>query len=175
MNALIFVVDSLLQLVVYAFLLRLLLQLTRADFRNPVSQAVVKLTDWLVMPLRKVLPPVGRIDTASIVALFAVNFVKVAAVTFLTFKAMLPGLSLIVGTFKDLLLTTLGFFTFAIFIYALLSFIAAGQYNPVAAVLRTLCEPLLQPFRRVIPPLGGLDLSPVFAIIALQALRMLLA
>jgi len=60
-------------------------------------------------------------------------------------------------------------------VYALLSFIAAGQYNPVAAVLRTLCEPLLRPFRRVIPPLGGLDLSPVFAIIALQALRMLLA
>jgi len=74
MEALYFLVDTVLVFVVYAFLLRVLLQVVRADFRNPLAQAVVALTNWLVLPLRRVLPPVGRVDTASLVALLVVQF-----------------------------------------------------------------------------------------------------
>jgi YggT family protein len=73
-DAIDFVVDSVLNLAVFAFLLRFLLPLARADMRNPVSQAILSLTSWLVLPLRRILPPMGRVDTASLVALLAVQF-----------------------------------------------------------------------------------------------------
>jgi len=175
MNALIFIVDSLLMLVVFAFLLRLLMQLARADFRNPFAQAVVRATNWLVLPLRRVLPPVGRFDTASLVAILLVQLARktlVAVIILGTLPSLLP---LLQSAVLDLCLTVIQFYTFAIIIYALLSFVAPGTYNPAAALLGALCEPLLGPIRRVIPPLGGLDLSPVFVLIGLQALRILIA
>ena len=81
MAALYFLVDTILTFAVYAFLLRVLLQIVRADFRNPLAQAVVALTNWLVLPLRRVLPPIGRADTASIVALIAVQFAATIILT----------------------------------------------------------------------------------------------
>src|SRR5829696_3951567 len=98
MDALYFVVDSLLTFAVYAFLLRLLLPLVRADFRNPLAQAILALTSWLVMPLRRVLPPVGRFDTASLVALFAVQFVTVLILYRLRTGVVFPFGQLLVAT-----------------------------------------------------------------------------
>jgi YggT family protein len=173
-EALNFIVNSVLTLGVYAFLLRFLLAAVRADFRNPLSQAILSLTNWLILPLRRVLPPVGRVDTASVVALLAVQFVATMVMFRLLTGVMLPFVPLIVTGLRGLAVSTIQLYTAMVFIYALLSFIAPGTYSPAAGLLASLCEPLLAPLRRVLPVAGGLDFSPLVAIIGLQALRLLI-
>jgi len=174
MNAIIFIVETLLTLTLFVFLLRLLLQWARADFRNPVSQAVVRMTNPLVMPLRRILPPVGKIDTASVVAVLIVAFVEVAIIFALRGLGIPPLLLWLRMAVVEILRTTLWTYFYAIFLYALLSLIAPGGYSPMQSVLDSLCEPVLRPIRRLIPPIGGLDLSPLWAGIAIQALLILL-
>ncbi len=175
MDALVFLVDSLLTFLVYAFLLRVLLQLLRADFRNPLAQAVLALTNWLVMPLRRLLPPVGRFDTASFVALLVVQFVATLVLFRLRTGALYPFVPLAAEALRALALSILLLYTVLIFVYALLSFIAQGVRSPATALLAALCEPVLGPLRRVLPVLGGIDFSPLVAIVGLQALRILIA
>jgi YggT family protein len=175
MDAIIFVVDAFLTFLVYAFLLRVLLPLARADFRNPLAQAVLALTGWLVTPLRRVLPPLGRLDTASIVALLLVQFGATLAMFRLQYGALLPFVPLAFNALRSLVLSLLLLYTVLIFVYALLSFVAPGARSPATALLASLCEPILMPLRRVLPIVGGLDFSPLVAIIGLQALRILIA
>lgn len=170
MNALIFIVDSLLSLAVYVFLLRLLLQLSRADFRNPLSQAIVKLTNWLVLPLRKLLPPIGSVDTASLVAVYATQVAAVGLVFLVSTGIAMPVTDLLWWALKKTVVSTLQLYTVAIVVYALLSLVAPGTYSPVVGLLQSLCEPLLRPVRRALPVMGGLDFSPLVVILALQAL-----
>ena len=174
MDALVFIVDSLLTLAVYAFLLRLLLQLSRADFRNPIAQAVLRLTSWLVLPLRRVLPPLGRIDTASLVAVLLAPVAATAVVFVMLSGVAMPLGPLLVNAVRDLIVAAIQLYTVAIVVYALLSFIAPGTYSPAVGLLSSLCNPLLQPVRRVLPPIGGLDFSPLVLILALQALKILI-
>jgi YggT family protein len=174
MDALIFIVDSVLTLAVFAFLLRFLLAIMRADFRNPLSQAILSLTNWLVLPLRRILPPMGRVDTASLVALMVVQFTMTLVIFRLLTGALMPLVPLIVAGLTSLAISTIRLFQVLIFVYALLSFIAPGTYSPVVGLLSSLCEPLLRPLRRVLPVLGGLDFSPLVALIGLQALLILI-
>jgi len=174
MRALYFVVSSVLSFVVYAFLLRLLLQLVRADFRNPLSRAVLALTNWLVMPLRRVIPSIGRFDTASLFALLIVQY----GVTLVLHRLFAGGqpfayADLAIVALIQLVITILWFYIIIIFINALLSFIAPGTYSPAVAILSALCDPLLAPLRRILPVVGGLDFSPLVAIVALRALLFL--
>jgi YggT family protein len=173
MAALLFILDALLTLVVVAFLLRLLMPVVRADFRNPIGQAVLQLTNPLVMPLRKLLPPAGRLDLASVVALLAVQLAKIALLR-LVAGAGLALAPLVIGALRDLASTVLQFYFVAVLIYALLSWVAPGSYSPGAQLLGRICEPLLAPLRRIVPPIGGLDLSALFVLIGLQALQILL-
>ncbi|MBL8270786.1 YggT family protein [Steroidobacter sp.] len=176
MEAIRFVVGTLLQvLLVIVFLLRVLLPLARADSRNQLSQAVIRMTNPLVMPLRKVLPPIGKVDTASVVALI---IVQAAAVALLWLLGGYPGVftpgQFAFVVFLTLITTVLNFYIFAMVLYAILSWIAPGTYSPAAALLDTLCEPLLRPVRRLIPPLGGIDFSALFVIVGLQAINIAL-
>lgn len=177
MEALIFIVRTLLQvLLVTVFLLRVLLPMVRADSRNQMSQAVIRLTNPLVLPLRRILPPIGKIDTASIVALLIVQCASTAVLWLLgayPWVDLLP--EFLHVALLNLLLTILQFYTFAILLYILLSWIAPGAYSPGAQLLGSLCEPILRPVRRVIPPIAGLDLSALFVVIGLQALYILIA
>ena len=174
MDALYFLVDSLLTIAVYAFLLRVLLQLSRADFRNPLAQAVLALTNWLVMPLRRILPPAGRFDTASFAALIAVQLA--ASLILFRFRtgALFPLVPLLVSALRSLALSTLLLYTILIFVYAALSFIAPGARSPATSLLASLCEPLLRPLRQLLPVIGGIDFSPLVAIVGLTALRILI-
>jgi YggT family protein len=174
MGALQFVVESLLTLVVVAFLLRVLLPLVRADTRNPFSQAILRITNPVVLPLRRVLPPVGRVDSASIVALLLAQLVATALLFALLGVGWTNPVLLIATALKSLARTILQFYFFAVLLYALLSWVAPGTYSPITSVLTSICEPLLAPVRRIIPPLGGLDLSALFVLIGLQALLILL-
>lgn len=172
MDAIIFIVRTVLQvLLVTVFLLRVLLPLARADSRNQLSQAVIRLTNPLVMPLRKVLPPVGQVDTASVVALLIVQTAATATLWLLgafPFVATAPQFVQLV--FFSLLATILQFYTFALLLYVLLSWVAPGAHSPASSLLNSLCEPLLRPIRRMVPPLAGIDFSALILIIALQAL-----
>jgi YggT family protein len=174
MSALIFLVDTLLSLALYVVLARLLLQWTRADFRNPVAQAVVRLTNPLILPLRRVLPPIGKVDTASVVAVILVTIIKVGILFALTGYGT-PGLEVWVqAVVIELVRSVLRMYLGAILLYALLSLIAPGGYSPLQSVLASICEPLLRPFRRLIPPIAGIDLSPLWVAIAIQAILLLL-
>ncbi|MGE0029815.1 MAG: YggT family protein [Steroidobacteraceae bacterium] len=175
MDALHFVVDSVLTFAVYVFLLRLLLQLARAEFRNPLAQAILALTNWLVMPLRRIVPAIGRFDTASLLALLAVQL----AATLLVDRLFWSGPAhtfgaLAVAALLTLIVTTIWFYIVVIAIYALLSFIAPRTYSPAVGILSSLCEPLLAPLRRILPVAGGLDFSPLVAIVLLRALLYLI-
>jgi YggT family protein len=173
MSAIHFVVASLLGLYQVVLLVRLLMQWVRADFRNPLSRAIVQITDPLILPLRKILPPIRRIDTASVVAILAVTAVKVA-VGQLLLAANLPATDLllraIVLELVHLVLTT---YLFVIILNAILSFVAPENYSPAQSLLNSICEPVLRPIRRLIPSVAGLDLSPLWACIAIQALLIL--
>jgi YggT family protein len=172
MDALLYIVNALVTLLVIAFLLRLLLPLVRADLRNPLGEAIFKLTNPLVLPLRKLLPPVRSFDVASLVALLLVQFAGTTLMRLLAGAGLRPE-AILVGGLRDLLLTVLQFYFFAVLAYALLSWFSGAGYSPAARVLARLVEPLLAPIRRVVPPLGGLDLSALILLIVLQALQRL--
>jgi YggT family protein len=174
MSAIIFIVDTLLSLVLFVVLARLLLQWTRADFRNPLCQAVVKLTNPLILPLRRVLPPIGKVDTASVVAVLLIATVEVGCIFALHGVGLPPPELWIRQVLIEIARTLLRTYLIAIFLYALLSLIAPGGYSPLQSLLTTLCEPVLRPIRRVIPAIAGLDLSPLWAIILIQALLILM-
>jgi len=173
MAAILFVLEALLTLVVVAFLLRAVMPLVRADFRTALGQAVLRFTDPLVRPLRRVLGPVGRVDVASIVALIFVQFAGAALVLLVAGAGFsLPGV--LATGLVSLAYTILRFYSVAILAYAVLSWIAPGAYSPATRLLAALCEPLLGPVRRILPPVAGLDLAPLFVLIGLQALQILL-
>jgi YggT family protein len=174
MSALIFIVDTLLSLALFVVLARLLLQWARADFRNPIAQAIVRLTNPVILPLRRVLPPVGKVDTASVVAVVLVAIIKVGILLALRGYGS-PGVELWVQSVAvELVQALLRTYFYAILLYALLSMIAPGGYSPLQSVLASVCEPVLRPFRRLIPPIAGIDLSPLWAVIAIQAILLLL-
>jgi len=173
MAALIFIIKALLGLLVWVFMLRVLLPLCRADARNPLSQAVIKLTNPLVMPLRRVLPTVQRLDLASLIALVLVQLVGTAVIWQLSGLPLSP-VPLLFAAARELLSALLQLYFFVILISAVLSWVAPGTYSPGASLVNALVAPVLRPFRRLIPPIAGLDLSALFALIAIQALQILL-
>jgi len=166
--ALIFIISTFAQLFLLVMLLRFWLPWLKADFRNPIAQGILKLTSPIVIPVRRIIPPVGRLDTATVVVAFAIQYLTVLII--LTLSAVPPAIIPIALTsLVDLVLLSLRLFTFAIFIHIILSWIAPGTYNPATAFISMLVEPVMRPFRSIIRPMGGLDISPIFAIIALQA------
>lgn len=174
MSAITFIIETLLSLALFAMLARLLLQWTRADFRNPLCQAVVRLTNPLIVPLRRVLPPIGKLDTASVIAVLLVAIVDVACIFALHGVGFPPPLLWVRPVLTEIARTLLYTYLLAIVLYAALSLIAPGGYSPLQSVLATLCEPVLRPIRRLIPTVAGLDLSPLWAFIAIQALLILM-
>jgi YggT family protein len=171
MRALYFIIDTLIGLYQLVLLLRLLMQLTRADFRNPVARAIVQLTDPLILPLRRVLPPLRRIDSASVVAILLVALFKVWVLQVLLLGNAAPGLStLLLGTLFDIIDLVLRTYLYCLIINAILSLVSPGNHSPAQSLLASICNPVLNPIRRYIPSVAGLDLSPLWACIAIQAL-----
>ena len=173
-SALIFILRTLFDLYVLVFVLRLLMQWTRVDTRNPFVQFILRVTNPLVMPLRRLLPPIGRLDSATLMALLGLQMLGTALlvqVGCIGRPGVVPILLITVLGIVRLILTV---YFWTIIIYAVLSWVSPGGYNPGAALVSSLAEPLLRPVQRVIPLIGGIDLSPIFVLIALQALMMVL-
>lgn len=167
-NSLIFIVKTISDLYLLTFLLRIVLQWVRADFYNPISQFVIKATDPLVLPARKLLPRSRHIDVPALVVLIVLE----AAATWLLLAlagVSLPGLSLLFVVALRLIALVFWLYSISILVYVILSWIAQAQYSPVAALLHDIVTPVLNPVRRIVPLIGGLDLSPLLVLILIQA------
>lgn len=172
-QALYFIVNTLAQLVLLLFLLRFWLPWVRADFRNPIAQGVLRFTSPLILPVRRVVPPVGRLDTATVLVTYVIQYLVLVLLLVIAQGRAGAG-SIAIMALLQLAALSLNLFFFAIIIRIILSWVAPNTYNPISAVAGALAEPVLRPFRRVIPPIGGLDVSPVFAIIILKAVEIFL-
>ncbi len=176
MEAIRYIVDTLLWLLTLAFLLRLLFQLVRADFRDPMADALVRVTNWLILPLRRVLPPIRKVDTATVVAVLLIASLR-SFVEMLLSGADIHDWDWLVFlhiTVVDLIGLILRVYLFALLLYWLTSFVSPGGYAPGLRLLGQLCEPVLKPVRRMIPPIGQIDFSVLWVSIAIGALLVLL-
>ncbi|MDH5454961.1 MAG: YggT family protein [Gammaproteobacteria bacterium] len=173
-DALVFIINAVAQLYLFVLLLRLLLPWLGVDFRNPISQAILKITSPVVVPLRRIIPPVGRIDSATLLVAFIIQYLLILAILLL-YGRTAGVLAIALTTVVDLVLLTLRLFVFAIIIRVILSWLAPGGYNPALAIIHALTDRVLLPFRRILPPLGGLDLSPLLAIILITAVTIVVA
>lgn len=167
-SALIFLIKTLADLYLLTFLLRFIMQWVRASYDNPLAQFVLRVTSPLVVPARRVLPSVGGLDTPTLAVLIVLEIV----VTFVLL--LLAGLSLpvpvvLLYSLLRLIALALWFYTVALFIYVLLSWFGDRGANPMSELLGELVEPLLRPARRLLPPIGGFDLSALIVILLLQA------
>jgi YggT family protein len=167
-------VQTLFSLYLGVVILRLLLQLARADFYNPISQAMVKATNPLLLPLRRVIPPLGKVDTASLVLALIVQLIAMVSILLL-FGAGLPNIVTLLGwAVIGCVALTVNIYFFAIIINIILSWVAPGSHHPAAVLLYQLTEPVMQPFRKLIPPMGGIDLSPILVFLSISVVQILL-
>lgn len=172
-NPAVFLVQTLFGLFILAVMLRLLLQWVRADFYNPASQFIVKLTHPVLRPMRRFIPPLLGLDTASLLLAWLLKAIEIGIVMLLMGFAS-PLWAPLLWAIPALIELTIDIFLFAIIILAILSWISPAPYNPVNQLLHSLTQPILAPVQRLIPPIAGVDLSPMVAILGLYLLEMLL-
>jgi YggT family protein len=172
-NPLEFLVTTLFSLYILAVMLRFLLGAVRADFYNPVSQFLVRITNPLLLPMRKVIPSLGRYDTSALLLMLLLQFISLGLVVLIR-GISVSVVTLLIVAVGELLMLAINVFMFAIIIQVILSWVNPGSYNPVTALLYSITSPIMRPLQRLIPPISGIDLSPLVAIIGLQVLRMLL-
>lgn len=169
----IFIIDSLFSLYILAVMLRFLLQWCGADFYNPISQFLVKATHPPLKLLRRFVPSIGKIDTSSLVLVLVLQMLADFSIL------LLKGVAISIGALTILSLTQLvslliNIFIYAVFARAILSWINPGTFNSASSILHSLTEPLLDTCRKFIPDLGGIDLSPLAALMLLQLAKMVL-
>ncbi len=172
MLTLTFLVKTLIDLYVMVLLLRIWMQWSRCDFYNPLSQFIVKITQFVVKPLRRVIPAIGPIDTASLLLAFVLTTLKYPILLLIQVSTLsLDPMNLLVGLLA--LLKSAGSLVFwVIIIRSLMSWISQGR-GPVDYVLIQLTEPLMAPIRRIIPAMGGIDFSAMVVILILYVLNYL--
>ncbi|MCC7325584.1 MAG: YggT family protein [Burkholderiales bacterium] len=171
-----YLLDVTFGLFTYALLLRFFMQFLRAPFRNPLGQAVIALTDWIVKPLRRILPGFKGIDWASLVATVVFQFLWILAVrlVFGGFTFAGDGIAfLLIRTAVELARATLWLLIIVVIVQAILSWVAPD--GPLSGLLNALTFPFLRPIRRILPPIGGtLDLSPLIVIVVANIALMFL-
>jgi YggT family protein len=178
-EAIYFLVSTLLELMVLVFVLRLVLQSVRANFYNPISQAILRITNPLVIPARRVIPAWGRLDLPTVVVIAALQIAS--TLTLLGLQSAFYGYSFpgpvvfAMAAMLGLARLVIRFYFFALLVYALMSWFGPRQQNPVGNLLASVCEPLMRPVRRLLPPMGGLDFSVLLILLLLQTLLIALS
>ncbi|MFP0194278.1 YggT family protein [Pseudomonas glycinae] len=172
-TAAVYVLQTLGSLYLLIVLLRFVLQLVRANFYNPLCQFVVKATQPLLKPLRRIIPSLFGLDMSSLVLAILVQLALMALTLLLTYGTTGNPLQLLIWSLIGVTALFLKIFFWAMIISIILSWVAPGSHNPGAELVNQICEPALAPFRRIVPNLGGLDLSPIFAFLVLKLIDML--
>lgn len=185
LSPLMLIINTLFDLYILLVLLRFLLQMLRADFYNPVSQFIVRLTTPPLRLLRRVIPSVAGQDSAAIVLCLVVIYAKFMLMRLLSIPAVhIGGVMAPIGSVSygglfvfciaDLIALTFTVFLVAVIIQVILSWVSPGHYNPVIGLVNKLAEPVLRPLRRLLPSMGGIDLSPLIASLLLLVAKMLI-
>lgn len=157
-----------------AIILRFLLQLARADFYNPLSQALVRITNPAIKPLRRIIPGFFGIDIASLVLAIAVKFLMIIALFIVqTGSTHFNIILAVLVALLSVLVTMFNIYFVAMIATIILSWIAPGSYHPAAVLIHQVVEPVMGPFRRLLPPMGGIDFSPMIAFLALNVVKIL--
>jgi YggT family protein len=173
MSSVQFLIDFVFNIYLMVVLLRLWLQFARADFYNPFSQFVVKATQPIVAPMRRILPSIGRLDTATLVLALLVAGLKIVAINLVLGGTGFDILSIIVASFLIVVKETLTLVMYVLILRAIMSWVSQGA-NPMELVLGQLTEPMLAPIRKRLPDMGGLDLSVMVVIVLLLFIQKLL-
>jgi YggT family protein len=168
-----FLIDFVFNIYLMVVLLRLWLQFSRADFYNPFSQFVVKVTQPIVAPMRRILPSIGRLDTATLVLAVLVAGLKIVTLNLVLGGTGLDVLSLVVVSFIIVIKEALSLVMYVLILRAIMSWVSQGN-NPMELVLDQLTEPMLAPIRRRLPDMGGLDLSVMVVIVLLLFIQKIL-
>ncbi len=171
-NASTFLISALFGAYILAVMLRFLFQWVRADFSNPISQFIYKITNPPLIPLRRFIPGYRGIDFAAIVLLIVLQNIEYLVIGLLPGQPMPSFPGLIPWALATLLSLWINIYIFGILILAIVSWINPTGYNPVIGLLSQLTNPIMQPIRRLIPPMSGMDLSPLFAILALTFIKL---
>lgn len=174
-NALMFLIDTLFTLYIIVVLLRVLLQLAHADYRNPISQFVWQVTDPPAGALARIIPRWRNLDIPAIILALLLCFINIETDLALYAMNVSAGLGYILfWSVLKLIVVLCNLYFFTILVQVLFSWISPGTHTPATAVLWSINEPLLRPVRGVIPAIGGLDLSPLFVVLAIQVISRIL-
>ena len=169
-----YLLQTFLSLLLLAVLLRFLLQLVRADFYNPISQFIVKVTNPFLAPLRRIIPGMWGVDMATVLLLVLLQMLGITAILLLSDYSLPNVLLLLVWAVLGVAGLLVNFYFFAILAMIILSWVAPGSRNPVVYLLYQLTEPVMAPFRKILPPIGGLDLSPILVFILINIIQIAL-
>lgn len=169
------VIDTISSLCLLIILLRFALQLARADFYNPISQFVVKMTNPLLIPLRRVIPGFGGIDVASLVLATLFQFVVVFLKLLVLTGNIVNPLSLLLLSVLLVLGLLLKIYFWSVIIVIFASWVAPGNGHPVLVLLHQIVGPVMRPFQKLLPPVSGFDLSPILVLMSIQVLEIVLA
>ena len=172
-NPLLFLFDTLFDIYIAILLLRFLLQQFGADYYNPIAQFIVKATQPIVGIARRYIPSYRKIDIATLIIVFAFIVLKIVIITSIHGSSY-PIPVILLASVKNLISLAFDIFIFAIFIQAILSWVNPDPHNPVSSILYTLTNPVLRPVKRFLPDMGGIDISPIFALIGLMFLKRLI-
>ena len=172
-TAAVYILQTLGSLYLLIVLLRFVLQLVRANFYNPLCQFAVKATQPLLKPMRRIIPSLFGLDMSSLLLAILVQLALMALTLLLTYGTTGNPLQMLIWSIIGVTALFMKIFFFALIISVILSWVAPGSHNPGAELVNDICEPALAPFRKILPNLGGLDLSPIFAFLALKLIDML--
>jgi len=168
-----YLTDTIFNFFIYLVLLRFWMQWVHASFRNQIGQFIINLSNPIIIPLRKVLPSIGSLDTATLVVAFIITFLKLT--TFSLLQGYSPNwLSFLPFAFGSIINSSIYIFMGAIFLQIIMSWINPHAYHPIMEIARAIAEPLMAPARRLLPSIGGLDLSPILAIMFLRLTQILI-
>jgi len=169
-----YLIQTLLSLYLLAMLLRFLLQLARADFYNPISQFLVKVTNPVVIPLRKVIPGFAGLDMASLVLALLLQLAGIVALLLINGLGLPNILLLLAWSALGVVGLLVNIYFFALLAMIILSWVAPGTSNPAVYLLFQITEPVMAPFRKALPPMGGMDFSPILLFILINVIQIAL-
>lgn len=174
-GAAIFLINVAFSIYIFIVLTRFVLQLARADFYNPISQFVLRATNPLLAPLRRIIPGWRGLDIASLVLVVILIIAKVLVLSAVHYGSLPSGLGpqLLIYTLRELASLILNYVFWMVLIRVILSWIAPDPYNPMVRVIVQITEPIMAPARRLLPDMGGLDLSPLIVLLGVQLLKIL--
>lgn len=164
------IISTIFSIYILAVMLRFILQWARADFYNPLSQLLVKITNPPLKPLRRFIPGWGGIDFAAIILMIVLKVIEIGLTSLIKGVSASVGI-IILTAVSELIGLAIMLFIVLIIVSVVLSWIGQGNQNPMVGLVQQMTEPVLSPFRKIIPPLGGIDLSPILAIVSLQIIK----